>query len=112
METIDWNDFEKVELRVGTVTRAEVFAEAKMPAHKVWVDFGQGLGVLKTSARVTGHYTPEELVGRQVVGVVNFPVKQIGPMRSEFLITGFADEQGHIVLAVPDGAVPNGARLS
>ncbi|BBD08667.1 tRNA-binding protein [Desulfovibrio ferrophilus] len=112
METIDWNDFEKVELRVGTVTRAEVFAEAKIPAHKVWVDFGEDVGELKTSARVTDLYTPEELVGRQVVGVVNFPVKQIGPIRSEFLLTGFPDENGHIVLAVPDKRAPNGSKLA
>lgn len=112
MQTIDWADFEKVELRVGTVTRAEAFAEARTPAHKVWVDFGQGLGELKTSARVADHYAPGDLVGRQVVGVVNLPVKQIGPMRSEFLLTGFADENGHIVLAVPDKKTPNGAKLA
>jgi len=111
LQSIEWADFEKVELRVGTVTRAEFFAEARIPAHKVWVDFGPDIGELKTSARVTDHYAPEDLVGRQVVGVVNFPVKQIGPMRSEFLLTGFPDENGHIVLAVPERTTPNGSKL-
>ncbi|WP_461208363.1 tRNA-binding protein [Desulfocurvus sp. DL9XJH121] len=112
METITWDEFEKVELRVGTVVRAEAFKEARIPAHKVWVDFGPGIGELKTSARVTDLYDPEDLVGRQVVGVVNFPVKQIGPIRSEFLLTGFPDEEGRIVLAAPERSVPNGSKLA
>lgn len=111
METIAWSDFEKVSLRAGTVVRAEPFPEARKPAHKVWVDFGPDLGVLKTSAQVTEIYTPEELVGRRVIGVVNFPEKQIGPMVSEFLLTGFADAEGRIRLASVDGEVPDGARL-
>ncbi|MFK4763809.1 tRNA-binding protein [Desulfobaculum sp. SPO524] len=109
---LSWTDFEKVEIRVGTVVRAEAFPEARVPAHKVWADFGGDIGVLKTSARVTDIYEPEELVGRQVVGVVNFPVKQIGPMKSEFLLTGFHREDGAVVLAVPERDVPNGSRLA
>ena len=109
--TITWDDFAKVDLRVGTVTRCELFPEARQPAHKLWVDFGPEIGVRQSSAQITVHYTPEQLVGRQVLGVVNFPVKQIGPFRSECLITGFADETGAIVLAGPDLVVPNGAKL-
>lgn len=110
-ETISWEDFQKVELKIGTVVRAEEFPEARNPSYKVWVDFGGELGIKKSSAQVTVHYTPEELIGKQVVAVVNFPVKQIGPMRSEFLLTGFYDEDGAVVLAKPDKPVPNGARL-
>ena len=108
---ITWDQFTNVELRVGTVVKAEPFPEARKPAYRITVDFGPGIGVLRTSAQVTVHYTPDSLVGRQVVGVVNFPVKQIGPMRSEFLLTGFPDEEGAIVLAMPERAVPNGAKL-
>ena len=111
MKEITWDEFEQVELRVGTVIRAEEYPEARKPAYKVWVDFGPDIGERKSSAQITHLYTPEELVGRQVVGVVNFPVKQIGKFFSEFLLTGFADDQGRIVLAVPDKAVPNGAKL-
>lgn len=112
METIDWDDFARVELRVGTVVRAEPFPEARKPAYKIWVDFGDELGVRKSSAQVTDLYEPEELVGTQVVGVVNFPPKQIGPFMSEFLVTGFPDENGAIVLARPDRPVPDGAKLA
>lgn len=111
MKEISWNDFEQVELRVGTVLRAEEYPEARKPALKLWVDFGPEIGTLKSSAQITVHYTPEELVGCQVVGVVNFPKKQIGAFMSEFLCTGFADENGAIVLARPERPVPNGAKL-
>lgn len=110
-ETISWDDFSKVELKIGTVVRAEEFPEARKPAYKVWVDFGGDLGVRKSSAQITVHYTPEELIGKQIVAVVNFPVKQIGPMKSEFLLTGFYDEDGAVVIAQPERPVPNGARL-
>jgi len=112
MPHITWDDFERVEIRVGTVVSAEPFAQARIPAYVIHADFGPGIGVLKSSARVTDHYRPEELVGRQIVGVVNFPPKQIGPLRSQFLVTGFADAGGAIVLAVPERPVPDGARLA
>jgi len=112
MPHITWDDFERVEIRVGTVVSAESFAQARIPAYVIHADFGPGIGVLKSSARVTDHYRPEELVGRQIVGVVNFPPKQIGPLRSQFLVTGFADADGAIVLAVPERPVPDGARLA
>lgn len=112
MNAIRWEDFEKVELRVGTVVRVEPFPEARRPAYKIWADFGDEVGVLKSSAQVTDLYEPADLVGTQVVGVVNFPPKQIGPFMSEFLVTGFPDEAGAIVLARPERPVPNGARLA
>ncbi|WP_419785139.1 tRNA-binding protein [Pseudodesulfovibrio sp.] len=110
MDTIDWNDFEKVELRVGTVVRVEPFPEARRPAYKLWVDFGSEVGERKSSAQITDLYAMDELVGKQVVAVVNFPPKQIGPMRSECLVCGFYREDG-VVLAVPDKPVPNGLKL-
>lgn len=112
MSVIQWDDFKNVEIRVGTVLEAEVFTAARVPAYVVRVDFGPEVGVLKTSARVTDLYAPEDLVGRQVVGVVNFPEKQIGPMKSQFLLTGFHREDGAVVLAVPDAEVPDGSRLA
>ena len=111
MKEITWQDFEAVELRAGTVVAVDDFPEARRPAYKVTVDFGPGIGLRKTSARITDIYTKEELMGRQIVGVVNFPPKQIGPVRSEFLLTGFYREDGAVVIAVPERPVPNGAKL-
>lgn len=111
MEEISWNDFMKVELRVGRVLQAEVFAEARKPAYKLLVDFGPELGQRKSSAQITAHYQPEELVGRLVVAVVNFPKKQIGPLMSECLVTGFHDADDAVALCVPDKDVPLGTRL-
>ena len=111
MDTISWDDFAKVELRVGRVVGAEVFAEARKPAYVLRVDFGPEIGLKKASAQITQHYRPEELVGRLVVGVVNFPKKQIGPLMSECLVTGFHDSDGHVVLCVPDRDVPLGSKL-
>ena len=108
---ISWSDFEQVELRVGTVVRAERFPEARKPAFKLWVDFGE-LGVKQSSAQITSFYSPEQLVGRQVVAVTNFPPKQIGPFRSEVLVTGFTHPEGGVVLIGPDKLVPNGSRLA
>ena len=111
MQEISWNDFMKVELRVGRVLQAEVFKEARKPAYKLVVDFGPELGQRKSSAQITAHYQPEELVGRLVVAVVNFPKKQIGPLMSECLVTGFHDANGAVALCVPDKDVPLGTRL-
>ena len=111
VEQIEWNDFEKVELRVGKVMQAEVFAEARKPAYILHVDFGDEIGIKKSSAQITELYQPEDLVGRLVVAVVNFPAKQIGPLMSECLVTGFHNENGEVALCVPDRAVPLGAKL-
>ena len=111
METIDWSDFEKVELRVGTIVEVEDFPEARKPAYKLKVDFGPDIGLRKSSAQITDIYQAEDLVGRQVMAVVNFPAKQIGPIQSQCLVTGFYRDDGAVVLAVPDQAVPNGAKL-
>ena len=112
METIEWADFEKVELRVGTIVEVEDFPEARKPAYKLRIDFGDDIGLRKSSAQITDLYQKEDLVGRQIIGVVNFPAKQIGPVRSECLVTGFPREDGAIVLARPDSDVPNGAKLA
>jgi len=112
METISWADFEKVELRIGTITEVEDFPEARVPAFKLKVDFGDEIGVKKSSAQITDLYNKADLLGRQVLAVVNFPPKQIGPMRSECLVTGFHRQDGAVVLARPDSDVPNGARLA
>lgn len=111
VETISWNDFEKVELRVGRVVSADPFPEARKPAYVLHVDFGEEIGTKKASAQITDHYDPDELVGKLVVGVVNFPKKQIGPLMSECLVTGFHDEQGSVALCVPDKTVPLGSKL-
>ncbi len=111
METIGWDDFERVEIRVGRVTKVEPFPEARKPAYKVTADFGPQIGIKKTSAQVTDLYAMEELQGRQIVAVINFPPKQIGPVRSEFLLCGFYLDDGAVVLAVPEREVPNGAKL-
>ena len=110
METINWKDFEKVELRVGAIITVEDFPEAKKPAYKLTIDFGQ-FGVKKSSAQITKHYRKEDLIGKQVVGVINFPPKQIGPFLSECLTTGFADENGDVVLTMPERKVPNGSKM-
>lgn len=109
-ETISWNDFEKVDMRAGTVVRAETFPEARKPAYRIWVDFGE-LGVRQTSAQVTTFYGPEELVGMRVIGVVNLPPKKIAGFESQFLLTGFDHADGGVVLAQPERSVPDGSRL-
>lgn len=111
MNEISFDDFLKVELRVGKIVSAEEFPEARKPAYVLRVDFGDELGVRKSSAQITDIYRADELVGRLVVAVVNFPPKQIGPIRSQCLVTGFHDEQGHVALCVPDKSVPLGTRL-
>jgi len=108
---ITFDDFLKVDVRVGTVVRAEPFAEARKPATKLWIDFGGKIGVRKTSAQITVHYSPEGLVGRQVMAVINFPARQIGPFMSEVLVLGVPDADGAIVLLSPDSDVPNGGRM-
>jgi tRNA-binding protein len=110
METISWHDFEKVELRVGTILEVADFPEAHKPAYKIRVDFGP-YGVKWSSAQITKHYAREKLVGRQIIGVINFPKKQIATFMSEFLVTGFADGNGDIVLASIEQKVPDGSKL-
>ncbi len=110
-KTISYNEFLTVDVRVGTIIKAESFPEARRPAYKLWVDFGDDVGVKKSSAQITKVYQVENLPGQQVMGVVNFPAKQIGPFMSECLILGFADENGDIVLAGPKDKVPNGERM-
>jgi tRNA-binding protein len=112
VEIIGWPDFERVELRVGTVVSVKDFPKAQKPAYQVKVDFGPEIGVKQSSAQITALYSKDDLLGRQIVGVVNFPPKQIGPFLSEFLVTGFYREDGAVVLAVPDKQVPNGAKLA
>ncbi len=111
MKQINWTAFEQVELRVGTIIRVQEFPEAKKPAFKLTIDFGAKMGIKKSSAQITDLYTKETLLHKQIVAVVNFPPKQIGPFISECLVTGFADELGRIGLAVPEFTVPNGAKL-
>ena len=109
--TISFDDFLKVDIRVGRITKAEPFPEARKPAFKLWVDFGGEIGEKKSSAQITRHYTLEELVGRQVLAVVNFPPRQIGPVKSEVLVLGVPDEEGEVVLIGPGQEVPLGGRL-
>ncbi|EEI91595.1 export-related chaperone CsaA [Sphingobacterium spiritivorum ATCC 33300] len=111
MEEISWADFEKVDLRVGTILEAVDFPKAKKPAYQLVVDFGEEIGIRKSSAQITVHYTKESLIGRQVVAVINFPKKQIANFMSECLVTGFADENGDIVLTAVERPLPNGSRL-
>lgn len=109
--TITYAEFEKVDIRVGRITRAEPFPEARKPAYKLWVDFGPEVGEKRSSAQITKHYTIDQLIGRQVLGVVNFPPRQIGPVLSEVLILGLPDEEGAVVLIGPGHEVPLGGKL-
>lgn len=111
MSEISFDDFMKVDIRVGRVVKAEPFPEARKPALKLWVDYGGEVGVKKSSAQITVHYEAEELVGKQVLGVVNFPPRQIGPFMSEALVLGIPDEAGEVVLLTPDKGVPIGGRM-
>ena len=111
MNDLSWGEFERIDLRVGTIIAAEIFKEAIKPAIKMEIDFGEKIGVKKSSAQITDHYDPERLIGKQVAAVVNFPKKQIGPLMSECLVTGFAQSDGSIILAVPDKKANNGSRL-
>ena len=111
MKPISWQDFEKVEMRAGTITRVEDLPEARVPAYRIWADFGD-FGIMKSSAQVTKLYSKADLIGRQIIGVTNFPPKQIGTFMSQFLVTGFILENGEVVLAEPQRPVPNGAKLA
>ena len=112
MNDLSWQEFERVELRVGTVVTAEVFKEARKPAIKLSIEYGDEIGTRKSSAQITDHYTPEALIGKQISAVVNFPKKQIGPIMSECLVTGFIQDDGSIILAIPDKIAKNGSRLA
>jgi len=112
MATITYDEFERVNLRSGTIIKAEEFPRAKKPAYKIWADFGTDIGILQTSAQVTAHYTPESLVGRSIVGCVNLGEKNIAGFVSQFLLVGFSDENGNICLVTVDPKVPNGKKLS
>ena len=111
-DNLSWKEFERVDLRVGTVVSAEFFEEAIKPAIKLSIDFGAEIGIKKSSAQITDHYEPETLVGKQIVAVVNFPKKQIGPFMSECLVTGFVQSGGDIILTIPDKQARNGSRMA
>lgn len=110
--TVGFDDFMKVDIRVGTIVAADAFPEARKPAYKLTIDFGAGVGVRKSSAQITGRYTLDQLPGKRVLGVVNFPPRQVGPVRSEVLVLGLADDAGDTLLVTPELDVPNGARLT
>ncbi|WP_144393905.1 tRNA-binding protein [Pleionea sediminis] len=111
MKEITWNDFEKVELRAGTIVEVNDFVEAIKPAYQLRIDFGESIGILKSSAQLKALYSKEDLLGKQIVAVINFPNKQIGPFMSECLVTGFYRDNGDVVLTTVDNSVPNGARM-
>lgn len=111
MNIITWSEFESVELRVGTITQVQEFPEAKKPAYKIWADFWKEIGIKKTSAQITKHYTKESLIGKQIIWVLNFPPKQVGSFMSEFLCTGFYREDGSVILAIPEQDIPNGSKM-
>jgi tRNA-binding protein len=111
MPSISWDDFQKIEFRVGTIIKAEDFPQARNPAYILHVDFGDQFGIKKSSAQITKNYHKDELIGKQVMAVVNFPTKQIGPIMSECLVTGFYQEDGSVILAVPERPISNGAKL-
>lgn len=110
-KNLEWAEFERVELRAGTITEVEAFPEARKPAYKLTIDFGDEIGTRRSSAQITEHYQPADLIGKQIMAVVNFPNKQIGPFMSQCLVTGFYDDDGEVVLVTPDRAVSNGAKL-
>jgi tRNA-binding protein len=112
MNNLSWDEFAKVDLRIGTIIAAEIFEEAIKPAIKMYIDFGNEIGIKKSSEQITDHYDPETLIGKQVSAVINFPNKQIGPLMSECLVTGFTQPDGSIILAVPDKKAVNGSRLA
>jgi len=112
MTEISWQDFEKVELRAGTIIEARTFPEARKPAYIVTIDFGEKIGMRKSSAQIADLYSPEALVGKQVIAVINFPRKQIGPFMSECLVTGLVQDDGRVILAIPDKPAENGSRLA
>lgn len=111
MDTIRWEDFTKIDLRIGRIVDVQDFEEAKKPAYKVWADFGDGMGILKCSAQISDLYDREDLIGREIIGLVNIPPKQVGPFISEFLLTGFKNERGEVVIAVPERPVEPGSKL-
>jgi len=111
MKQINWNDFQSIELRVGTIIDVQDFPEARIPAYKITADFGEEIGIKKSSAQITVLYSKEELINKQIIGVVNFPTKQIGPFISEFLVTGFIEKNWAVILAIPDKKAENGSKL-